>query len=87
MNITFNELRDIKHSLPTGSVSRLAKELGLSEQTIRNYFGANDFSDGEFTGKHIQSGPNGGIVHLKDTRILEAAKSILAESQPSASVS
>lgn len=82
MNITFNELRDIKHSLPTGSVSRIAEELQISEQTVRNYFGANDFQEGEFTGKHIQSGPNGGIVQLKDTQILEAARNILQEAQP-----
>ena len=36
MHITFNELRQIKHSLPTGSVSRIAKELDIDEQTVRN---------------------------------------------------
>lgn len=73
MNITFNELRDIKHRLPTGSVSRIAKELEIEEQTVRNYFGANKFNEGGLTGKHVQPGPNGGIVSLKDTTILEVA--------------
>lgn len=80
MNITFEELRSIKHRLPTGSVSRIANELSMSEQTVRNYFGASKMDgQGTLTGKHIQPGPRGGIVNLKDTTILEAAQRILAE--------
>lgn len=79
MNITFNELRNIKHKLPTGSVSRIAKELNITEQTVRNYFGANKFNEGDLTGKHYQSGPNGGVVNLQDTTILDIARKILAE--------
>lgn len=81
MNITFSELRKIKHQLPTGSVSRIAQTLSLDEQTVRNYFGANDFGSGEYVGKHIQQGPNGGIVHLEDDKILNAAKKIIQEAQ------
>ena len=80
MNITFNELRNIKHSLPTGSVNRIAKDLGIDQQTVRNYFGAQDFSSGINTDVHVQEGPNGGIVALSDTTILEAARRIIAES-------
>ena len=80
MNITFNELRDIKHKLPTGSVSRIAQELEIEEQTVRNYFGANKFKEGDITGKHVQPGPNGGIVSLKDTTILEMAMKIIEDS-------
>ena len=40
MYITFKELRNIKHSLPTGSIARIANELKMEEQTVRNYFGA-----------------------------------------------
>ena len=80
MNITFNELRRIKHSLPTGSVERIAKELNLEAQTVRNYFGATKYSDdGQLIGKHIQPGPDGGYVSLKDTSILDLAMKILAE--------
>jgi hypothetical protein len=79
MNITFNELRKIKHSLPTGSIKRIAQQLELDEQTVRNYFGAHKYEDGEVVGNHVQPGPNGGIVHLEDTTILEAAKKILEE--------
>ncbi len=82
MNITFDELRKIKHSLPTGSVERIANELNLEAQTVRNYFGAMKYSeDGQIIGKHIQPGPNGGYVSLKDTSILDLAKKIIAESR------
>lgn len=79
MNITFNELREIKHKLPTGSVRKIAQILNIEEQTVRNYFGANKYQDGQITGKHIQPGPDGGIVNLKDTTILETALQILKE--------
>ncbi len=58
MNITFKELRNIKHSLPTGSVRQIAKELDVEEQTIRNYFGAKKYNNGAIAGKHIQPGPD-----------------------------
>ncbi|MEM1325657.1 MAG: DNA-binding protein [Bacteroidota bacterium] len=78
MNITFEELRSIKHQLPTGSVARIASELNVSEQTVRNYFGASKHNEvGTLTGKHIQPGPRGGIVSLQETNILEAAQRIL----------
>lgn len=80
MNITFEELRRIKHALPTGSISRIAQELDLDEQTVRNYFGAHNYQDGEIVEFHLEPGPNGGIVHLEDTTILERAQQILAES-------
>ena len=45
--ITFNELRKIKDSLPDGSTHRIADELGLSVETVRNYFGGQNFQDGK----------------------------------------
>ncbi len=81
MNITFEELRQIKHQLPTGSVQRIAKELNLDEQTVRNYFSAGKAGKGEFADIHVEPGPNGGIVHLEDTRILELAQRILHEGE------
>lgn len=80
MNITYNELRTIKHKLPTGSVSRIAKTLAMDEQTVRNYFGASDYDDGGIAGKHVQPGPNGGIVNIENTAIIELAKKIIKES-------
>ena len=83
MNITFNELRDIKHSLPTGSVARIADELSIPLQTVRNYFGAKNYREGGIAGKHIQPGPNGGIVKLENTEILNIAKRIIHEAENS----
>lgn len=82
--ITFNELRKIKDSLPDGSTHRIADELGLSVETVRNYFGGQNFQDGKSCGVHIEPGPDGGLVVLDDTTILDRAMQILAESQESA---
>ncbi len=82
MNITFKELRNIKHKLPTGSIQRIAAKLALSEQTVRNYFGAQKYAEGDITGRHLQPGPEGGIVSLRDTTILELAKEIIATENP-----
>ena len=79
MNITFEELRRIKHALPTGSISRIANELNLDEQTVRNYFGAHNYNDGQIVEWHLEPGPGGGIVHLEDPTILEHALKILDE--------
>jgi len=74
MNITFEELRRVKHSLPTGGIRKIAKELSVSEQTVRNYFGAAKYREGAPVDLHLQPGPDGGIVHLEDTRILDLAR-------------
>ncbi len=75
--ITFNELRKIKDSLPTGSMQRIADELGLDADTVRNYFGGHNYKDGDSCGVHIEPGPDGGLVMLDDTAILEAAQRII----------
>ncbi len=82
--ITFEALRDIKHQLPNGSVKRIAKELNLEEQLVRNYFSAGRTSHGEISSDlhlHVQPGPNGGVVHFEDTTILDLAKQIIAENR------
>ena len=80
MTLTFNELRRIKDSLPNGSMRRIAKELGVSAETVRNYFGGANFDQGAPTGFHIEPGPDGGIVRLDDPKIYEMAQAILAKS-------
>lgn len=79
MKITFNELRRIKNSLPEGSTHKIAEELGLNVDTVRNYFGGTNYEKGETTGLHIEPGPEGGIVLLNDDTILMKAKTILGE--------
>lgn len=77
MNITYNDLRQIKHQLPTGSISRIANELKVTEQTVRNYFGAQKYAEGDVVGVHREPGTTGGVVHLEDDKILNLAMKIL----------
>ena len=77
--ITFNELRQIKDMLPSGSMQKIADELGLDVETVRNYFGGDHYDEGKAVGLHIEQGPNGGIVKLDDTTILEKAKEMLMD--------
>ena len=79
MNITFNELRRIKDSLPDGSMHKIAEDLNMTVETVRNYFGGRNFEKGESVGLVIEQGPDGGIVHLEDDKILNMAKGILNE--------
>jgi hypothetical protein len=75
--ITFNELRKVKDSLPSGSMTKIAEELGLEKETVRNYFGGHNYNDGKSCGVHIEPGPDGGLVMLDDTQILDMALQIL----------
>ncbi len=77
--ITFNELRKIKDSLPDGSIKKIAREFDLTEETVRNYFGGANYTNGAVVGIHMEPGPNGGIVLLDDTAILDRAKKIIQE--------
>ena len=77
--ITFNELRKIKDSLPTGSMHRIADELNLTVDTVRNFFGGHNFMNGKCVGIHIEPGPDGGLVLLDDTTVLDKAMHILQE--------
>jgi hypothetical protein len=65
MNITFEELRRIKHALPSGSIARIAQELNLEEQTVRNYFGAHQYKDGHLA-------PMAALYTWKTRRFLNA---------------
>jgi hypothetical protein len=79
--LTFNELRRIKDALPDGSIHRIADELDLKVETVRNYFGGANFKEGKSVGIHMEPGPDGGIVVLDDTTILDLAYQILNELQ------
>ncbi|MBR0041506.1 MAG: DNA-binding protein [Bacteroides sp.] len=84
--ITFNELRKIKDSLPDGSMHRIADELGLEVDTVRNFFGGHNFKDGKCVGIHIEAGPDGGLVTLDDTTVLDKALDILNEANESTNI-
>lgn len=81
MNITFNELRKIKDNLPAGSMRQIADSLNVSEDTVRNYFGGSHYKTGDCVGMHVEQGPDGGVVSLDDTTILDMARNII-ESTP-----
>ncbi|MBR2332772.1 MAG: DNA-binding protein, partial [Rikenellaceae bacterium] len=68
-----------KDKLPSGSSQRIADELGLDVDTVRNYFGGRHFEAQESVGVHYEKGPDGGVVTLDDTAILDAAMRILNE--------
>ena len=77
--ITFNELRRIKDSLPDGSTHRIADQLNVTVQTVRNYFGGANYQFGKNAALHIEPGPDGGLVVLDDTTIYDMAIKILEE--------
>ena len=77
--ITFNELRKIKDSLASGSMHRIADELGLNDDTVRNFFGGHNFKEGKSVGIDLEPGPDGGLVMIVDTTVLERALKILDE--------
>ena len=57
----------------------VADELGISVDSVRNYFGGRHPEAKEGVGIHIEQGPDGGVVTLDDTTILDAAMRILNE--------
>lgn len=62
---TFNKLREVKDSLPKGSSEVIAAELGITADDVRAFFNGTAIS--------MEQGPDGGIVTIEDTRILEVA--------------
>jgi hypothetical protein len=81
VTVTFNELRRIKDALPHGSIHKMAALLNVSVETVRNYFGGENFDKGKAIGIHYEKGPEGGIVTFDDSTILNLAKKILDESK------
>jgi hypothetical protein len=67
----------VKDALPSGSMTKIAEELGLEKETVRNYFGGHNYRDGKSCGVHIEPGPDGGLVMLDDTQILDLALHLL----------
>lgn len=67
-------------AVPSGSSQRIADELGIDVETVRNYFGGSHAAK-ECVGVHFEPGPDGGVVTLDDTTILDVAMRILSEQQ------
>ena len=79
MIITFEELRQLKDSMPAGSIEKIAEELGIDSDTVRNYFGGDHYEHDEtIPGVHFEKGTGGGLVQIQNTEILESAKRIVS---------
>jgi predicted transcriptional regulator len=80
MVISFEELRHLKDSMPPGSIEKIADELGIDPDVVRNYFGGDHYDhEGSIPNLHIEKGVAGGLVELDNVAILEAARRIVAE--------
>ncbi len=75
---TFNRLREVKDGLPHGSMAAIAAELGIAADEVRAFFNGQGTAE---SGYHIEAGPDGGIVMINDTRILEVALRMLWEAK------
>ena len=53
----------------------------MSVETVRNFFGGHNFKNGKSVGIHLEPGPDGGLVMLDDTTVLEKALQILRETE------
>ena len=56
----------------------------LNVDTVRNFFGGHNFKEGKSVGIHLEPGPDGGLVMLDDTTVLDRALKILDEINASA---
>ncbi len=53
----------------------------MTVETVRNFFGGHNFKNGKSVGIHLEPGPDGGLVMLDDTTVLEKALQILRETE------
>ena len=70
LRTTFNRLREVKDSLPHGSSAVIAGELGITADDVRDFFRGTATPE---SGYHLEPGPDGGIVTIDNTHILETA--------------
>ena len=56
----------------------------MNVDTVRNFFGGHNFKEGKSVGIHLEPGPDGGLVMLDDTTVLDRALKILDEMNASA---
>lgn len=77
ITIAYKELRLIKDSLPDGSMHKIAEKLHINVETVRNFFGGQNFKEGMCIGIHYQPGPDEGYVVIDDDTILQEAWKIL----------
>ncbi|MFH1319295.1 MAG: DNA-binding protein [Bacteroidota bacterium] len=81
MVISFEKLRKIKDSLSPGSMKKIADELTINPDTVRNFFGGTHYENGTAAGVHFEKGPNGGLVKIENTEILDCAMRLLKQQE------
>jgi hypothetical protein len=59
-------------------MKQIATRLNLNVETVRNYFGGSNYDRGESAGIHYEQGPDGGIVTIDDTTILDIAQQMIS---------
>ncbi len=79
MVITFDELRKVKDDLHSGSMQRIADELELDVEIIKNFFGGTHYEKGSIGDVHFEKGVGGGVVKIEDTQIWDCAIKLLEE--------
>jgi len=78
MVISFKALRNLKDSLPDGSIKKIAHNLSLDEDTVRNYFGGTHYkNEAKTVDFHIEKTHNGAVVKLEENEIYDEAMKIL----------
>lgn len=85
MLIRFEDLRQVKDQLPHGSMAKIAQELNLDVDTVRNYFGSQHYENANYVEAHYEQG-GGGVVELEDTQIYQQALKHLNEVKKNESV-
>ena len=82
MEISLQELKRIKHALPVGAITRIANDLNIEEQIVRDFFvGRQPKNRKEIVEFHRDDkSHNSGLVHFEDISILSIALQIIEES-------
>ncbi len=81
MNILFSELRELKDMLPPGSMNRIAQDLHITPNAVRNFFGGTYYESENPFGIHIEKCPNGAIVHIENPVIYDCAVGLIAQAR------
>lgn len=78
--LLYSEFRMLRDNLPHGAIDIISKRLGITPDEVRHYFHATA-EDGVpiLTGLHHEEGPDGGIVELDDSIILDAALELIQQ--------
>ena len=78
--LSMNEQQHVNKDSVSDKNEEIAKEMNMDEQTVRNFFGGDNYTDGQTVGFHLEPGPDGGICRIDDSSVIERALCIIDES-------